>query len=920
LSVNDKRKEKLFREYLDYGLLENEVDYRYREEAKHKFIFDYFPLENQKISFKHFINRAGFWMATGSGKTLVIVKLIELLRELIKRGEIPDYDILFLTYRDDLIEQFKEHLEEYNEGRENKILVYDLKSYEKIKRGSLFKENFVFYYKSILFSDEEKEKEVDFRNYFNDGKWYIILDEAHKGDKEESKRQHIFSILSKNGFLFNFSATFDDIRDLVTTCFEYNLSTFIEKGYGKKIYISEYELKAFREELREKEKLKVILKSGILLAYIKKNLEKIRKVKSNFYHNPLIMVLVNSVNNEVADLKIFFEHLRKIAKGEFQKELIEECKTELKKEFEEKNQLDIPEKESIKIDFEDLKNITYEDVLFYVFNSKTPGEIEISYNPSQKGEVAFKLKTSDSHFALMKTGDMPKWLKEDLSKFEVNHTFEDEKFFEKINSDNSPINILLGSRVFYEGWDSNRPNIILFINIGVGREARKFVLQSIGRGVRIEPIKDERKRALYIKYKIGESVFEQIKNFVGPVETLFVFGTSKKVIETIVKEVGEFKKQGFRGREISLFRNIERIQNSPLLIPKYEPSSKKVFEERARFGISEEDFNLLKEFNSFLEDDRILAIEYDVEPKVIQFFRKSFSEQKELDGGEYYKKTEIARNNINIILKSLFSFWQENLEKIKEISELKDEIKHFERVVIEEAKFEKFQEVLSKFREQKIEKKEEKLLTEIREKLKGETILLKEIEERLKEEEKINFEDSLELKYISEHYYLPLIISKNEKIDFIKHVIKTESEVKFIQNLENYLKKPENKFQKFDWWMFSKIDESLDEVYIPYYDYKENYLKKFKPDFIFWLKKKNNYFIVFIDPKSTEFTNYQNKIDWYKIIFEEKGSPKNFKYKDLNCYVYCFLATKDVDKVKGNAYEYYWFENFDKIFERIEKT
>ncbi len=48
--------------------------------------------------------------------------------------------------------------------------------------------------------------------------------------------------------------------------------------------------------------------------------------------------------------------------------------------------------------------------------------------------------------------------------------------------------------------------------------------------------------------------------------------------------------------------------------------------------------------------------------------------------------------------------------------------------------------------------------------------------------------------------------------------------------------------------MFSKIDETLDEVYIP--------------DFIFWLKKDNNYFIVFIDPKSTEFTKYQNKIHW----------------------------------------------------------
>ena len=103
LEVNEKRKEKLFKEYLDWGLKEIDVDYKYKEESKHKFIFDYYPKENQKISFKHFINRASFWMATGSGKTLVIIKLIELLKELIKRGEIPDYDILFLTHREDLI-------------------------------------------------------------------------------------------------------------------------------------------------------------------------------------------------------------------------------------------------------------------------------------------------------------------------------------------------------------------------------------------------------------------------------------------------------------------------------------------------------------------------------------------------------------------------------------------------------------------------------------------------------------------------------------------------------------------------------------------------------------------------------------------------------------------------------------------------
>ena len=100
---------------------------------------EYYPQEDGKISYEYFINRMSFWMATGSGKTLIIIKLIQILNDLIKSGEIPPYDNL---------------------------------------------------------SDEQKEKIIDLRNYDNDGKWYIFLDEAHKGDREESKRQHIYSILS----------------------------------------------------------------------------------------------------------------------------------------------------------------------------------------------------------------------------------------------------------------------------------------------------------------------------------------------------------------------------------------------------------------------------------------------------------------------------------------------------------------------------------------------------------------------------------------------------------------------------------------------------------------------------------------------------------------------------------------------------
>jgi type III restriction enzyme len=93
----------------------------------------------------------------------------------------------------------------------------------------------------------------------------------------------------------------------------------------------------------------------------------------------------------------------------------------------------------------------------------------------------------------MKIGDITQWLKEKLEGYEVVERFEDESIFARLNEDED-INILMGSRAFYEGWDSNRPNVIAFINIGKGEEAKKFVLQSIGRGVRIEPFKNVRRR------------------------------------------------------------------------------------------------------------------------------------------------------------------------------------------------------------------------------------------------------------------------------------------------------------------------------------------------------------------------------------------------------------------------------------------
>src|SRR5699024_1951147 len=62
----------------------------------------YYSEENGEISYKNFLNRASFWMATGSGKTLIIVKLIELLYELMSQKVIPEKKVLVVTPNDDI--------------------------------------------------------------------------------------------------------------------------------------------------------------------------------------------------------------------------------------------------------------------------------------------------------------------------------------------------------------------------------------------------------------------------------------------------------------------------------------------------------------------------------------------------------------------------------------------------------------------------------------------------------------------------------------------------------------------------------------------------------------------------------------------------------------------------------------------------
>jgi type III restriction enzyme len=886
----------------------------------------------QALPYEHFINRMGFWMATGSGKTLVIVKWVEILWRLIGRGEIPPHPILILTHRDDLLEQLKRHVEEFNRGRsEPWILLRELRQYPDVQREtpSLFRDRevTVFYYRSDNLSDEQKERIVDFKNYENDGRWYILLDEAHKGDKEESKRQYIYSLLSRNGFLFNFSATFTDPRDIVTTGYNFNLERFITAGYGKHILILQQEMRPFRdqEDYTHQEKQRVVLKALLLTACVQKTCGEIRGVRPDLYHRPLLLVLVNSVNTEDADLLLFFRELERIARGEVEEAAWEQARRELLDELENCPQF-LFEPTGLHFPTEILRRMTYPELLRLMFHADRGGELEVLVRPSNRQELAFKVKTADRPFALIKIGDISGWLRDKLTGYEVNERFQDEGFFARLNEDDSDITVLMGSRTFYEGWDSNRPNVICYINIGVGEDAQKFILQSAGRGVRIEPLPGKRKRlaSLAGAGDIPKDLADRLMDLAPLAETLFIFGTNRQALQKVITGLRQERtKTGVR--QLSLFEVNEAAREQPLLIPTYRPSGALLAEQRkiAKFEIDREEWEALRQFVENTDDRVLLALHDSVQPKQIRLLRASL-----VQPDEFYRYNGRKFGSLRLALRRVLDYLGVLLEQVEGLKVLEEEIRHYRHIaVLEEVGVSDLEE---RIRRVKAYRSPEEVAT-AKERLKqrfqqGELGLDEFTEEvsRLSQYSSVR-EDRFEynhravrIRHIARHYYIPVILSEDERVDYLQHIIRTRSEVQFVEALEKYLEQPDNRFRELDWWLFSKLDENLDDVYLPYYDPFANRLARFKPDFIFWMVRGRDYFIVFVDPKGTEHRDADRKLEGYRIVFEEMpGRPREFPYSGYWGRVLCFLWTADTARIPDTVDRWYWIDSVDRMLEKV---
>ncbi|GAA6777826.1 DEAD/DEAH box helicase family protein [Helicobacter pylori] len=826
----------------------------------------HFKVENHCVSFENFINRLAFYMATGSGKTIVIIKLVELLSVAIRMGLIPKKNIMFFSANENLIKQFEKEIEKYNRGKDFSKQI-DFKNLKKVTHKDFHrapKDFFIekialFYYRADLMNDEEsKENLLNYKDYWDNGENYVILDEAHKGNKSESKRQAIFSLLSLKGFLFNFSATFTEESDLITSAYNLSVGEWVKLGYGKEsVLLKKNNLNAFKDlkDLNDREKEIALLKALLLLG-----MQKRYKVEGYFY-DPLMLVFTHSVNVENSDAEIFFKTLARVIENDDGNDFLK-AKEDLLEEIKDPKFLFSDGKDKdykVKIFKEGLKSMDFKGLKEEVFYASN-GHIEVIINPKNNQEIAFKLNTSDKVFCLIKIGDITEWICEKLKSVKVvskNLSFKEESYFSQI--DRSSINILVGSRTFETGWDSTRPSVILFLNIGLDDDAKKLVKQSFGRGVRIESLKNQRQRLAYLD--IDEAIKKSLKPNAAMLETLLVIPTNHASLEAILKIQKESENRGeSRGswREITLEKT--PIKHD-LFVPCYrkEPTSILELPENASFKMSEKNFKDLKEYFNLMSEKHFILKHEIYDPK-------DYATLKDMIQQAHVKKVSTWHyKDLDYMISEIKGKLYPNQKVPKdEFNALDNEkIVHFKRIKVKADK----QEALIK------------TIQEVKEHapLDKETLRIKiaqgEIDpydaEKHKQDKTFKVDDA-ELLKLKEYYYTPLIKAKD--CDWLKHVVKVKSEIDFLQELQDQ-ETTKTLQANYDFWAFSKIDEHLDNLFIPYINNVAE--RRFFPDFIFWLQKGDTQIICFIDPKGITYADYEHKADAYKLFKDKIFNPKD---------------------------------------------
>jgi hypothetical protein len=182
----------------------------------------------------------------------------------------------------------------------------------------------------------------------------------------------------------------------------------------------------------------------------------------------------------------------------------------------------------------------YDDILKRLFNAPGGGALHLDLVGGAKGEIALRVgnATTTTPFGVINVGDAGGLWKKCLSFKDELHPTERNvatamSLFHRLDEPNSPINVLIGSRKFMEGWNSWRVSTMGLLNVGVGEGAQ--VIQLFGRGVRLKGFEMTLKRS----NKIAGLALPPRPPHLDLLETLNIFGVRAKYMQEFDRHLGE---------------------------------------------------------------------------------------------------------------------------------------------------------------------------------------------------------------------------------------------------------------------------------------------------------------------------------------------------------------------------------------------
>lgn len=481
------------------------------------------------------LNKLAFWMATGSGKTLLMhAHLLQTFYWLDRHGRRRQIEqVILLTPNARLSTQHKREFDESG-------IAADLFSKSASGQGSLGFDFGVQIVDIHKLKDKSGEETIDVAAF--EGRNLVLVDEGHRGASGVdwlAKRKQ----LCEQGFSYEYSATFEQavaaakksqqksLAELYAKCIalDYSYKWFYHDGYGKDyriLNLQEARLQESRDEYL----------TGCLLAFYQQcrlYAEGRTDIAPYLLADPLAIFVGGTVTGQAeaeqqSDMVLVVELLASVLKEpERFTGYIDKFLTGGRDLLNGNDQPVFANAFDSLIRSGDNAETIYADLCARVFHAQAGGGLlHIDDLKGADGELGLKVGNSEDYFAVINVGDSAK-LRQKLEDAAGEHepvrfTVAEKAFsgslFTDLNKPTSKVRLLIGAKKFTEGWSSWRVSTMGLLNIGKNKGSE--IIQLFGRGVRLKGYDFGLQRSGWVTR--ADSV--KHPEFLHYLETLNVFG------------------------------------------------------------------------------------------------------------------------------------------------------------------------------------------------------------------------------------------------------------------------------------------------------------------------------------------------------------------------------------------------------------